>query len=248
MSDISKQIKIGDTEYTIRPFKGFKFVRAGRIVARVSEQWKEVIKSMASWTAEYESQNMLRISPEMTRQRETFGISDEQFEGKQFVEIPNSPTVEEQLIGVLPAVLDLAETQVMQLLGLIIAPNEELRKQEREGDVNEYLKSLGDQVLYEGDADVILELAETAYEVLQDQFEGKGEKLLPLAKAFFRRGQQQEAKEIQKQKEEEEKAANQTTSQPSSLPSPSSIPGPETPSSGTSPGTSSEPISASSNA
>lgn len=243
MSDISKQIKIGDTEYTIRPFKGFKFVRAGRIVARVSDQWKDVIKSMAAWTAEYESENMLRISPEMTRQRETFGISDEQFEGKQFVEIPNSPTVEEQLIGVLPAVLDLAETQVMQLLGLIIAPNEELRKQEREGDVNAYLKSLGDQVLYEGDADMILELAETAYEVLQDQFEGKGEKLLPLAKAFFRRGRLQEEKEIQKQKEE----AKQTTSQPSSLPSPSSTPGPETPSSGTSPGTSSEPISASSN-
>lgn len=243
MSDISKQIKIGDTEYTIRPFKGFKFVRAGRIVARVSDQWKDVIKSMAAWTAEYESENMLRISPEMTRQRETFGISDEQFEGKQFVEIPNSPTVEEQLIGVLPAVLDLAETQVMQLLGLIIAPNEELRKQEREGDVNAYLKSLGDQVLYEGDADMILELAETAYEVLQDQFEGKGEKLLPLAKAFFRRGRLQEEKEIQKQKEE----AKQTISQPSSLPSPSSTPGPETPSSGTSPGTSSEPISASSN-
>lgn len=241
MTDVSKKIQLGDTEYTIRPFKGFKFIRAGRIVARVSEQWKEVIKSMATWTREYESQNTLRITPEMTQQRATFGLTDEQFAEKGYVEIPNSPTFEEQLIGVLPSVLDLAETQVMQLLGLIIAPNEELRRQEREGDVNEYLKSLGDTVLYEGDADMILELAETAYAVLQDQFSGKGEKLLPLAKAFFNRGKQQEQKEIEKEKSEQKP----TTSPISSPPSPSSTIGPETTSSGTSPGTSSEPTSAS---
>lgn len=237
MSDIARKVTIGDTEYTIRPFKGFKFVRAGRIVAQISNQWKAVIEALGEFTREYESLNSLRITRDMARQREVFGLTDDMFEGKEYVEVPQPPSTEEQVIGVLPKVLDMAENQVLQILALIVIEDNRLREAQTNGTVDEVLKELGGDLMFQGEMQELTELGIVAWEVVNEQFEGKGDKLRPLAEAFFKRGMQQEKKASEQ---------SQKTSPSSLPPSLDTTAGAETPSSGTSPGLSSVPTSASS--
>lgn len=175
----AREVRIGDRTYPIARFKGFKAVRAGRIVQQLSDQYPVILDAMAEFTRNYEAKNTVRITRAMAHlpRFQALGLTDQDFDGREYIELPQAPSGEERLFAVFHKVMTIFEQQLMELLALIVAPNSELRRADSEDRVDQYLADLGKELLFEGDLDELAMLLVEAREVIEEQFTGKLERL-----------------------------------------------------------------------
>lgn len=169
------EVKVGDRTVTIPRFSGFKVVRAGRIVKELTRKYPSVLFDIASFTREYEERNSVRVTRAMAKlpRYEQIGLTDRDFGDKEFVEFPQSPSTPEQIAAVFPQIMEAAESEIVTLLALILAPNSELADHDEAGDVDEYLSKEGKKLLHSADADQLVDVALVAVDVLRDQFAKK---------------------------------------------------------------------------
>ncbi len=172
----TRQVKVGDRDLTIPPFRGMKAIRAGSILARISRKVPTILDEIAEYRRHYGEQNTLRITPAIAAAR-GYDIPAEQFGDQGFLEVPGVASTEEVIFKVFPAVFDVAEQEVVRLLALIAIPNSDLRSANEDDSIDEVLERFGRDLLYEGELHELAELVIVAYEMLGEQFAGKEERL-----------------------------------------------------------------------
>lgn len=211
MSGQTREVRIGDRNVVVPRFNGYKATVAGEIIAKVTEESPKIANAAAAFRLDYEQKNVERITraeaklprnmrkrpvidPETGEYREAEDgrialelvpvFSDGDFDESGVIEIPSSPTTQEQVAAVFPMIWKLARDEIVTLLALVTAPNRELADADEDGTIDEYLKTKGREILHEGDLDQIVEALVVAIEVLRDQFKGKPGAVGKIA-AFF---------------------------------------------------------------
>lgn len=86
--------------------------------------------------------------------------------------LPKSPSQEEKVAAIFPKALDLAEKQTLRLLALLVMSNSDLKKSMRSGGLDEALDEKAEELL-DAEAGVLVEIAVTAGEMVDDQFRSK---------------------------------------------------------------------------
>lgn len=191
-----RQVQVGETAHTIRPFTGYKAVRAGRIIARITQQYPDVLSKMESFREDYERRNHTTVTREMAklpafsrvkrveRDGETVTeqvpiYTEEDFDRAEggVIEVPRSPGGAEQALAAFPLVFDVAEHELRNLIGLILISNRELEEADEGDRVDDALAAKGREALHTSSLEQLLELVAVAFEVVEEQFEGKLERL-----------------------------------------------------------------------
>ena len=199
MPEANKEVRIGDRSIPIPRFNGYKASIAGEIISTISENTPAIQEVMLAFTREYEKKNIITISraearldryqrpvilhdddgnPRMTSEgfvaiERVPVFEDKDFNAAGVVEIPSSPTTQEQLMAVFPMIWRLAREEVIRLLALVTAPNSELMNADEEGSVDDYLAKQGKRILHEGDLDQIVDVLTIGMDVLSSQFRNK---------------------------------------------------------------------------
>jgi hypothetical protein len=218
---MAKQVTLGDSNYAVQRFTGYKALRAGRLIARITKHSRPIMEEMGDFARDYEKKNALVITKGMSKlpRFAAVGFTEEDFDASGGeIRIPQPPSLMEQIIAVFPSVFEVAEGEVLELLALLVMSNSELRKADNEDRVDDALKEKAKEIMFEADLDQMIDLLAMAQEVLQEQFAGKEDKLGKLKSLIFRGA-------------EEENSDNGTTKPTSSTSSPDITSGTETPSS-----------------
>lgn len=190
-----RTVTIGADEHPIHSFSGYKAVRAGSIVARITKKVPQILDEMAEFQRTYEENNQLRLTKEMAKLPK-FSVTkpngdlvplfgEEDFaaaakDGKDYISIPQAPTTMEKWAAVFPTVFEAAELELRELFGLILITNEDLEKADEADEVEKALAAKGRQVLHQAELSQMLELLVVSAEVLRGEFEGKEERLRPI--------------------------------------------------------------------
>jgi hypothetical protein len=211
-------IKIGDRDRTIPRFSGYKVVRAGRIVKSVTKKYPEIMREAARFERDYERENTVRITRPMLLMDKFASIRDDlkdaDFSDKGYIEFPTSPGQVEIVASVFPRIMDVAQDEIATLIALVLAPNSELAEKEEEEAIDEYLQKEGRKILFEADADQVLDLVVKAWALLREQFsqkfEGVGAGNLA---ALFTTGLDSAREEIETEESNETLPSSSTVSQ-----------------------------------
>lgn len=91
--------------------------------------------------------------------------------------LPASPSTEELVVAILDEALEVGEDHVYRLLALFTLSNEEVARYHRDQTLDERLDERVDELLDNAMADELLELAVTAGELVESQFQAKAAKL-----------------------------------------------------------------------
>ena len=184
MSDeqaVSREIKAGDTTYTIASFKGYKAFRIGRMLAGMGEIGPEISKAVNKFIAEYRETNadvIPRATLEFRYPEDAAVVSEEAWkESGGEIRLAREPNQAEILAIVLPTAFELAGDRVADLLAWVVADDAKLEEKDGEGAqaVDEYIGELRKNLLFRSGIDEMFDLAVAAQEVLKDQMEGQGE-------------------------------------------------------------------------
>lgn len=183
------EVQVGDRTVPLPALNGYKAVRAARLVAEAARCAPEVNERLAQLRKDYATENALVITPELAKlprfQRieidedgkeiETPMFSDEDFEAAGGeIRIPQEPPVSDQIISVFPIVFEAAESQVIELLALLISPNSELARADEEGTADEYLRKAGRELLHSASLDQLVTLAVSAVEQVSEALTADG--------------------------------------------------------------------------
>jgi hypothetical protein len=103
-----------------------------------------------------------------------------------YLEVPESPSEEERWLNGFRMGFDLAENELTGLLALVVIPNRDLKQAKRDDAVEQKLKELGEELLFEGSIGELIELASLAIEVVKEELRSHEEALGKL-KALYRR-------------------------------------------------------------
>lgn len=173
------ELRVGDREVSLPELNGFKAVRAARLIAEVMTCAPEVNDRLRALREEYADANALVVTPALAKlprfQRTVLDEDGEErreaiFTAEDFeaaggeIRIPQDPPLPEQIIAVFPVVWGAAETQVIELLALLIAPNSELADADEDGKVDEYLSKSARRLLHSATLDQLVELAVASVE------------------------------------------------------------------------------------
>lgn len=179
-----KEVRIGDRNVTIPRFSAFKIVRAGRLIAKISKAYPTIMFDVARFERDFEASNKVQITRAMAKMPKfaALDLDDEDFQGKDFVEFPSSPNDYQRFASVFPAIMDVAEEDVVKLIALVLAPNKVLEEQDEDDTVDEYLRAEGKKLLHEAEGDQLIDVCISVAEVLKEQF---AEKVSDAGKAFM---------------------------------------------------------------
>jgi hypothetical protein len=177
-------VQVGERSIEIRPFRGFKAVHVGRLVAEIMRLVPDLLDRTADFTREYEQRHAVVITREMEPLPqfraffERMNMTDEDWRkagGK--ITLPAEPSQETVMAAMFPVVFEAAEPKVMTLLAWIIAGNDELRTADESDSVSELIARLEKSLLHDADLDQLLEVAIAGSEIVRASFMGKGDRL-----------------------------------------------------------------------
>jgi hypothetical protein len=171
-------------------------------------------------------------------------ISDEAWErSDNEITISQDPSPQEIGAYLLPILVDSAEEEVVRLLALVVAPDVELREARRNGveAYEAYLNEKGEDLLFDGEIDQLLDLAVIVAEVLSQKLRGKARRL----RAAWERltGASLTSTETDDDSEKETETSSESSSSTSSIPS--DLPTDGEPTSPSSPSGTTSPVSSS---
>lgn len=246
-------VNIGGEERHLPPFRGFKAIRAGRLLARVTDQVQDLWDKSDTYVEQYKQGHTMRVTKV---EAEIKGWPIDFPEGVVFLEYPGMPSDEQVMLHVFRGAFEVIEKELLQLLALVLAPNNELKdavEDEGRGGVDGYLKRKGEALLHEADLGELVDVAIAARQLIGKEFEGKTEALADLRSLLGQQKQVAPAEEATAEEtdpatlrepqqpsptDQEPQPPSESNPLPSSTPSPPPTDGDETPSSSASPGSS----------
>lgn len=172
-----REVRIGENTYVLKPFRAFKAIIAGELISRVGDEIRELLSELARFDREYRQTNVVRISKAQALQRgwdlpaDAFVTPDD---GEPFVELPGMPSAEERLMFAFPRAFKLAREEVTKLLALIVITNDDLRNGDINGDVEERLEKLGQELIHGGEVGEIVELLAATVDHVREQLAQHG--------------------------------------------------------------------------
>lgn len=199
MPSTTREVRLGDRNVVVPRFNGYKATVAGEIIATITKEAPGIADKAAEFRRNYEAQHVERVTraeAKLPRNMKVIPLRDENgelrltedgavaidrvpiFRDEDFgesgvIEIPSSPTQQEQFGAVFPYVWELARNEIVKLIALVTAPNSELAEADENGTVDDFLTKTGKRILHEADIDQIVEALGVAAEVLREQFAGK---------------------------------------------------------------------------
>ena len=179
-------VTLGGLSVTVQRFSTFKVIEATAIVTSVMEEIPELGEKIATFQRTYAAENEMSISRATAELRyppeQLANISEEAWAASDNrLVVPGSPSVVDIAAHVFPDVFRVAQEQILRLLALVAAPNDELRRADEAGNVEEYLSQKAKALRHE-DAGELLDLLVATAEVLTDQFDTGGDRLGPLGR------------------------------------------------------------------
>jgi hypothetical protein len=176
----TRTVKVGERDYRIGAFSGYKAVHIGRIVAKIGKQVPELIDDMNAFTRRFEAENSLKITRAMSvlpRFKPLFDdmqLSDEDWQRcGGAVEIPQPADANMVIASVFPKAFEYAEDSVLDLLAWIASTNVELSEADENDGVDEHIKSLRKRLLHEGALDELVTLALVGVEIVREQLQSQ---------------------------------------------------------------------------
>lgn len=204
---VNRKVTVGDEDYTIRNFKGFKAFRIGRVLSKLGKVGPEVSEKVNEFVREYGEKNaekVPRATLELRYPEEAAHVSEEAWaQSGGIVVLPSAPTTPEILATVFPIAFEAAGEKVVDLLAWVIASDSELETKDGEGEeaIEKYIEGLRKKLLHRGDLDQLLELAAAAQDVLREQMAGKGVQIRSVLK-LVGLGEDEEEEETPQTEEE----------------------------------------------
>lgn len=184
---MSTTVTVGESTYTLSPFKGFKALKIGAVVSRITNDVPQVIGMMGDFTRDYESKNSVKVTrqmsvlPEFRVLMSRVNMTDDDWQKVGgFIELPASPDQGLVIAAVFPYVFEHAQHHIIELLALVAATNGELQQWDEMEQYEEQVKLLGKKLLYSGDLSELLELLTAGMK----QAQGELGKLRSLVGAF----------------------------------------------------------------
>lgn len=193
----TREVRVGEQTYTLRPFRAFKAIIAGELISRVGDEIRELLSELARFDREYRQTNTVRFTKAQAMQRgwdlpaDAFVTPDD---GEPYVDLPGVPSAEERLMFAFPRAFRLAREEVTKLLALIVISNDDLRNGDIAGDVEERLEKLGQELIHGGEVGEIVELLAATVDHVKGQLAQHGEAVGKL-RDFLRRASSQDPQE-----------------------------------------------------
>lgn len=179
---------MGEQTITLAPFKTYKGVVASQIVATVSDRISELMDELAKFVAEYGEKHKIRITREVAVAQGYTGLLEGELQDKPFIELPDTPSIEEQIMAVFSKAIGFAEREVLELVGLVVISNAELRKARDDGTVFDALHAKGQDLVDEAEIGEFIALLTAANDLVQEQLAPHREALGKL-RALYARAQ-----------------------------------------------------------
>lgn len=176
---MSQEVRVGDSTYRVQPFNGRKAIIAGRALARIGKKVPTLLQDDAAFQRSYREEHTLVITRAMAQaepwRAALAHMSDADWKALDGeIRLPQSPSDEERLFAVFPAIFEVAEQEVLQLLALLVVPNSELADAAREGDPKAKLQEYAERLLDQGDIGELAEVAAVGIEELRTVFDQRG--------------------------------------------------------------------------
>lgn len=176
----TRSVNVGDTNYNIVPFSGFKALEIGGVISDITEQVPQVLAKMAQFVREYEQENEVRITREMSVLPqfavffENMAMTDEKWQQcGGAVSLPQGPSQPLIMAAVFPEVFKYAREQVLALLAWIVIPNRELEEADEAGAVDDLIKRTQKKLLHQGTLGELIELFTVGAECIREELAGK---------------------------------------------------------------------------
>jgi hypothetical protein len=174
------KIMLGGSERLVPRLSGHKVFTALAILREVSREMPKITQEWSNFEREYRKQNSVvldRTQALMQFPDRLAHMTDADWEASgNKLTVGVSPSQEQTVAAVFPVAIDLAEKQVMRLMALVLASNEDIKLYRNEGTTKERLDQRANELL---DADIseLIELAVVAAEVVDDQVRSKIQEL-----------------------------------------------------------------------
>jgi len=180
-----RTITIGDDDpVTIRPFKGYKAIHVGKIVAEIMRAVPDIAEQAAIFTRKFEHDNALVITRDMSHlpQFQNLGMTADDWDacGGRIL-VPQDAPMELVVASVFPSIVESAETKLMRLLAWVITPDADLRTADGDDTVDDVIEASEKRLLHDASLDQLIDIAVVSVEVIREQFAaGKADRLAGL--------------------------------------------------------------------
>jgi hypothetical protein len=197
----SHEVKLGDKNVELHPFKGFKATEMLTQLAAIYDEVPDLEARVDAFVRKHAAENTVKVPRayfEAEYSEEAKRVSEEAWAASgNVMELPGAePSLQRVVLTLFPDIIKLARRRAFDLLALAICPNSELAELDiddgadklygSEGALSKYRK----QLLHEAEAQQLFALAAGVVELLKDQFAGDGDdglgKLKPLVELVQR--------------------------------------------------------------
>lgn len=173
----SRTVKVGEDRLTIQPFRGYKAVKAGQIIAEAMGSYQEIIDAMEDFRKAYAERHKITITRSMARVRQ-MDLPDKAFDADGNLELPGEPSQQVMIGVVFPRIMQVADRQLFDLLALALTPNGELSRAYENGDeLDEAVKPQRRKLLFEAELPQLIELTGKVIDLLRGELTGLGEQV-----------------------------------------------------------------------
>lgn len=171
----SRTVVIGDDEeIKIGRFRGLKALEVVAIITDIVQNVPEVTDKANKFVKDFEANNSVILTPAMTRlpRYREIGLEPEDIarEPGGTLTIPQPPTVQQQLIHIMPDLFQVARKQATKLVGIVALPNTELERADDDDRVGEAIYDYGRSIVRRAYADQLADLLVTSWRVITEQF------------------------------------------------------------------------------
>ncbi|MBN8867516.1 MAG: hypothetical protein J0H98_08175 [Solirubrobacterales bacterium] len=185
------EIRIGDEHYVLRPFRGLKSVL---ILGRITKLLDVLPEIQAQARREFRKQRDENVR---TLPRATFEflypvdaerVSEAAWEAAgQEMQVPEDTPLDTGavLMSILPRVLDLARSDVMEILALVVMRDSDLQAADEQDTVDEEIEKQAKKLLYDGTLEELADLGSLAFSQVQELNSGKVKALFEQASTLL---------------------------------------------------------------
>ena len=128
--------------------------------------------AVAEFSQRYGEINQLTITRKINEDAE-YGFTDDDFQGRPYVELPGIPSDEQQIAVGIARVYDVAEADVARLCALVLAPKDELKLARVNDQIDAYLDDKAEEIMDDAEPEEVVEILSVALEMSRERFTGK---------------------------------------------------------------------------
>lgn len=175
---MGKTVTIGGEETILEEFSGYKAFAAMEQLKVIFAAGPAIDTAIAAYVRKYEAENAVELSRTTALHRfgdELNHLTDADWAaGGNKLLVPQSPSPTQIGMAALPTAIEIAKTETITLLGLLVLTNQELEEADTAGGDDTVAKLIRDRakrLMHKAMAHELLELAVTSVELLEEEFD-----------------------------------------------------------------------------